>query len=101
MTAPRYSRGELARLEKVLRRLAAECDEEAGALEKDDDRDPPDVKTLGLAFAIENRELALDLRQAADFLAETVAVLDAQARRRRSRAAQEAIDAKKRRGRRG
>lgn len=75
MTAARYSRDELARLENTLRRL----DETWGPI-TDDDR--------------------ADLRQAADFLAETVAVLDKTRAIRQRKAAEKAIARKRNRGRR-
>lgn len=79
MTAPRYSRDELARLEKVLREIADHADR--GYVGDLDETDPA------------------DLRQAADFLAETVGVLDKQRRRRQRQAAQRALN-RKRKGRR-
>lgn len=82
MTAPRYSRDELARLETRLRGVA----------------DLLEVSAADLWEAGADNGAIEDLHHAADFLAETVGVLDKQKRRRQRRAAVQAIEAKKRRG---
>lgn len=77
MSAPaKYSRDELARLEASLRRIIAE--------------------DAGTARRVAE-DAARDLAQTADFLAETVAVLDRQKRLRDRRKAQNVIERKKRR----
>lgn len=78
MSPARYTRDELARLEKVLRSLA-------GALEDSEWEDTGDPQ---------------DLRAAADFLAETVGTLDRQKRARDRKAAARIIERRQRRGRR-
>lgn len=79
MNAPRYSRDELARLEKVLRSLAGDMTSRSPAV-------------------WDYEECADDLRQTADFLAETVGVLDRQRKTRQRQAANRALN-RKRKGR--